>query len=321
MAADSGATDGAADGATGRGGGAGDARRAAPAIDPITARDTARVLNEALPYLQRHGGRTVVVKYGGNAMIDENLQRSFAQNIVMMKQVGIEPVVVHGGGPQIGTMLERLAIESRFEDGLRVTDAATMEVVEMVLGGLVNKGIVSLLNQVGGRAVGLTGKDSNLIRATPATLPGRPDVSLGYVGDVERIDPTIVRRLQADGFVPVIAPIGTDGGGASYNINADLVASAMAKALAASRLLLLTNTPGILDSRGELLSGLSPGDVAALIADGTISGGMLPKVQCALDAVAAGVGSVIILDGRVENAVLLELFTDQGAGTLIRADG
>ena len=294
------------------------ARDAAPAVDPITARDTARVLNEALPYLQRHGGRTVVIKYGGNAMIDERLQRSFAQNVVMMKQVGIEPVVVHGGGPQIGAMLSRLSIESRFEDGLRVTDGATMEVVEMVLGGLVNKGIVSLLNQVGGRAVGLTGKDSNLIRARPATLPGRPDVSLGFVGEVDRVAPSLVRQLQRDGAVPVIAPIGTDDTGASYNINADLVASAMAKALDASRLLLLTNTPGILDGRGELLTGLSPSDVAALIADGTISGGMLPKVQCALDAVSAGVGSVVILDGRVENALLLELFTDQGAGTLIR---
>ena len=295
------------------------ARDAAPAVDPITARDTARVLNEALPYLQRHGGRTVVIKYGGNAMVDEDLQRLFAQNVVMMKQVGIEPVVVHGGGPQIGAMLSRLSIESRFEDGLRVTDAATMEVVEMVLGGLVNKNIVSLLNQVGGRAIGLTGKDSSMIRAVPATLPGRPDTSLGFVGEVDRIDPTLVRQLQRDGSIPVIAPIGTDDAGASYNINADLVASAVAKALEASRLLLLTNTPGILDARGELLTGLSPSDVAALIADGTISGGMLPKVQCALDAVAAGVGSVVILDGRVENAVLLELFTDQGAGTLIRA--
>ena len=299
--------------------GDGGARGAAPAVEPSVARNTARVLNEALPYLRRHGGQTVVIKYGGNAMVDERLQRTFAENVATMKQVGIDPVVVHGGGPQIGTMLGRLGIESRFEDGLRVTDATTMEVVEMVLGGLVNKGIVSLLNQAGGRAVGLTGKDSSLIRAVPATLPGRPDVSLGHVGTVDGVDPTIVRRLQAEHFIPVIAPIGTDEAGASYNINADLVASAMAAALGASRLLLLTNTPGILDARGELLTGLGPADVAALIADGTISGGMLPKVQCALDAVAAGVGSVVILDGRVEHAVLLELFTDQGAGTLIRA--
>ena len=297
----------------------GTARDAAPAVDPATARDTAQVLNEALPYLQRHAGTTVVIKYGGNAMTDERLQRSFARNVVMMKQVGIRPVIVHGGGPQIGRMLERLSIESRFEDGLRVTDAATMEVVEMVLGGLVNKSIVSLLNQVGGRAVGLTGKDSNLIRATPATLPDRPEVSLGFVGDVDRVDPLVVRELQEDGIVPVIAPIGTDAHGASYNINADLVASAMAKALGASRLLLLTNTPGILDADGTLLTGLARRDIERLIADGTIGGGMLPKVRCALDAVAAGVGSVVILDGRVEHAVLLELFTDQGAGTLIRS--
>lgn len=289
------------------------------AVDPTTARDTARVLNEALPYLQRHGGQTVVIKYGGNAMTETRLQRLFAQNVVTMKQVGIDPVVVHGGGPQIAQMLERLSIESRFEDGLRVTDAATMEVVEMVLGGLVNKNIVSLLNQSGGRAVGLTGKDSGLIHAVPAHLKSRPEVSLGYVGDVERIDPTILRRLQEDGFIPVIAPIGTDASGASYNINADLVASAVATTLGASRLLLLTNTPGILDADGNLLTGLFPADVQSLINDGTISGGMLPKVHCALDAVASGVDSVVILDGRVEHAVLLELFTDQGAGTLIRA--
>jgi len=296
-----------------------DPEQAALAVDPTTARDTARVLNEALPYLQRHGGQTVVIKYGGNAMTDAALQRSFARNIVTMKQVGIRPVVVHGGGPQIGRMLERLSIESRFEDGLRVTDAATMEVVEMVLGGLVNKGIVSLLNQVGGRAVGLTGKDSNLIRATPATLPTRPEVSLGFVGEVDHVDAGIVRRLQDDDFIPVIAPIGVDEHGASYNINADFVASAVARALGASRLLLLTNTPGILDREGTLLTGLTRGDVDALVAEGTIAGGMLPKVRCALEAVGAGVGSVVILDGRVEHAVLLELFTDQGAGTLIRA--
>lgn len=290
----------------------------AQALDPTTARDTARVLNEALPYLQRHAGTVVVIKYGGNAMTDAALQRSFARNVVMMKQVGIRPVIVHGGGPQIGRMLERLSIESRFEDGLRVTDAATMEVVEMVLGGLVNKSIVSLLDQAGGRAVGLTGKDSGMIRATPATLPDRPDVSLGYVGDVDHVDPTLVRELLDDGFIPVIAPIGTDEAGSSYNINADLVASAMAKALAASRLLLLTNTPGILDAAGTLLTGLERDDIDALIAEGTISGGMLPKVRCALDAVGAGVDSVVIADGRVEHAVLLELFTDQGAGTLIR---
>lgn len=282
-----------------------------------SAARTATVLNQALPYLQRYSGQTVVIKYGGNAMTDEKLKRSFAQNVVMMKQVGINPVVVHGGGPQIGTMLERLAIESTFIDGMRVTDAATMEVVEMVLGGLVNKSIVSLLNQVGGKAVGLTGKDAGLIQASPMHLPGKPEVSLGYVGEVAQVNTRVLDKLVANDIIPVIAPIGTDQSGASYNINADLVASSIAIALNASRLLLLTNTPGILDQQGELLTGLTPSDIAALINDGTLHGGMLPKVQCSLDAVASGVSSVVIIDGRVEHAVLLELFTDEGAGTLI----
>ena len=290
------------------------------AVDSVRSpAETARVLNEALPYLQRYSGQTVVIKYGGNAMTDETLKRSFAQNVVMMKQVGINPVVVHGGGPQIGEMLSRLAIESQFIDGMRVTDAATMEVVEMVLGGLVNKSIVSLLNQVGGRAIGLTGKDAGLIEATPMRLPGKPDVSLGFVGEVKNIRTGVLNRLMDNDIIPVIAPIGTDANGASYNINADLVASSIAIALNASRLLLLTNTPGILDQSGELLTGLTPKDIAALIEEGTLYGGMLPKVQCSLDAVAAGVRSVVIIDGRVEHAVLLELFTDQGLGTLIHA--
>lgn len=288
------------------------------AVDLDTARQTARVLNEALPYLQRYAGQTIVIKYGGNAMTDEHLKRCFAQNIVMMKQVGINPVVVHGGGPQIGELLKRLSIESRFVEGMRVTDTATMDVVEMVLGGLVNKSIVALLNQVGGRAVGLTGKDANLIEAAPLTLPGHAEDTLGHVGKVSHVNTEVVRQLQADRFIPVIAPIGTDRQGASYNINADLVASSIAIALNATRLLLLTNTAGILDGEGTLLTGLSPADIDAYIADGTISGGMLPKVQCALDAVHGGVGSVQIIDGRVEHAVLLELFTDQGVGTLIR---
>jgi len=239
------------------------------AVDTSEARNTARVLNEALPYLQRHSGQTVVIKYGGNAMTDERLKRSFARNIVMMKQVGINPVVVHGGGPQIGEMLNRLAIESHFEDGMRVTGADTMEVVEMVLGGVVNKSIVSLLNQEGGKAVGLTGKDSQMIQARPMTLANKPEVSLGYVGTIAKINAGIIQKLQAGNFIPVIAPIGTDESGASYNINADLVASSIAIALGASRLLLLTNTPGILDSDGQLLTGLSPRDIEALIADGT----------------------------------------------------
>jgi len=297
--------------------GSGGPRGATGAVDAHTARDTARVLNEALPYLQRYAGERIVIKYGGNAMTDARLQAGFAANVAMMKQVGIDPVVVHGGGPQIGRMLQRLQIESRFEDGMRVTDAATMEVVEMVLGGQVNKHIVSNLARAGGRAIGVTGKDAGLIRARPMRLPGRPDVDLGYVGEVESIDTRLLERLMDDRFIPVLAPIGTDANGASYNINADLVAGAVAAALGASRLLLLTNTPGILDAGGTLLTGLSADDVAALIDDGTIHGGMLPKVRCALDAVEAGVPSVVILDGRVEHALLLELFTDQGAGTLI----
>lgn len=281
------------------------------------ASTTARILNEALPYLQRYAGKTIVIKYGGNAMTDAHLQKSFCENVVMMKQVGIQPVVVHGGGPQIGEMLKRLDVNSRFVDGMRVTDAETMQVVEMVLGGLVNKQIVSLLSQAGGRALGLTGKDAHLISARSMQLPGHPPDVLGYVGEVESIDRRILDRLRSDDFIPVIAPIGTDANGASYNINADLVASAIASALGASRLLLLTNTPGILDAEGQLLTGLGAEDVRRLIDDGTIHGGMLPKVQCALDAVDQGVPSVVILDGRVEHALLLELFTDQGAGTLI----
>jgi len=288
-----------------------------PAGDQSAAAQTARVLNEALPYLQRYSGQTVVIKYGGNAMTDETLKRSFAQNIVMMKQVGINPVVVHGGGPQIAQMLNRLSIESEFIDGMRVTTEKTMEVVEMVLGGLVNKDIVSLLNQVGGRAIGLTGKDAGLISAKPMQLPGKPIESLGYVGEVTSIDTDVIHKLIANDVIPVIAPIGTDASGASYNINADLVASSIAIALNAYRLLLLTNTPGILDKQKNLLTGLTPADIAELISDGTLHGGMLPKVQCALDAVANGVSSVMIIDGRVEHAVLLELFTDQGLGTLI----
>lgn len=281
------------------------------------ARQTARVLNEALPYLQRYSGQTVVIKYGGNAMTDETLKLSFAQNVVMMKQVGINPVVVHGGGPQIAQMLNRLSIESEFIDGMRVTDEHTMEVVEMVLGGLVNKSVVSLLNQVGGKAIGLTGKDAGLISAKSMSLPGKPEVSLGYVGEVTDVNIDILHELLNSNTIPVIAPIGTDASGASYNINADLVASSIAIALKASRLLLLTNTPGILDQNDELLTGLTPSDITTLINNGTLYGGMLPKVQCSLDAVAAGVSSVVILDGRVEHALLLELFTDQGLGTLI----
>jgi len=293
-------------------------------IDNRAATQVAQVLNEALPYIQRLSGKTIVIKFGGNAMVDEQLKQSFARNIVLMKQVGINPVVVHGGGPQIGQLLKQLGKESHFIQGMRVTDSETMDVVEMVLGGQVNKSIVSLINQQGGRAVGLTGKDGGLIQAKPLKLTVEnsdkqpPEiVDLGHVGEVESIDPAVVHMLDSSDFIPVIAPIGVDAEGRSYNINADLVASRVAAVLGAEKLLLLTNTVGILDKESNLLTGLSAVQIDALIADGTIQGGMLPKVQCALDAVNSGVSTAQIIDGRVDNAVLLELFTDQGVGTLI----
>lgn len=285
--------------------------------------ETARVLNEALPYIQRLAGRTVVIKYGGNAMVDEALKTSFARNIVLMKQVGVNPVVVHGGGPQIGRMLDALGKKSRFVGGMRVTDSETMDLVEMVLGGQVNKNIVSLINQHGGRAVGLTGKDGSMIRARPLSPQAdedQPDeiIDLGHVGEVEAIDPAIVHVLEDNGFIPVIAPIGVDAEGRSYNINADLVASRVAITLAAEKLLLLTNASGIVDGEGELVTHTTLRRVDEMIAAGTIHGGMLPKVQCVREALDAGVGAIQVIDGRVENAVLLELFTDAGVGTLIR---
>lgn len=285
---------------------------------------TARVLAEALPYIRRFTGKTVVVKYGGAAMTDKPLKDGFARDICLMKHVGINPVVVHGGGPQIGQLLARLGKESRFIDGLRVTDSETMDVVEMVLGGLVNKEIVNLLNRHGGRAVGLTGKDGDLIRARKLQAPARsgdaaavPGTDYGQVGEVHSIDSSIVHMLVQGDFIPVIAPIGVGEDGLSYNINADLVAGKMAETLQAERLLLLTNTAGLLDPSGELIPRVSIRDVDALIKDGTISGGMLPKVQCAVDAVNGGVMSATILDGRVEHAVLLEIFTESGIGTMI----
>ncbi len=293
-------------------------------MEDTKAHRFARVLTEALPYIQRFSGKTVVIKYGGNAMVDERLKSSFARDMVLLEQVGIHPVVVHGGGPQIGDLLAQLGKESRFVAGMRVTDAETMDVVEMVLGGLVNKEIVQLINRHGGQAVGLTGKDGGLIRARRLTMEqSSPEleapeiIDLGHVGEVQSIDPRVVRMLERDGFIPVIAPIGVGEDGFSYNINADLVAGKMAVVLAAEKLILLTNTPGLLDSSGALLTGLEPGAVEALIGDGTISGGMLPKVACALDAVRSGVRSAHIIDGRVEHAVLLELFSDEGVGTLI----
>lgn len=279
------------------------------------AHEIAHVLTEALPYIRRFRRKTVVVKYGGNAMTDPALQSGFARDIVLMKLVGIDPVVVHGGGPQIGQLLDRLGKKTEFIGGMRVTDAETMDVVEMVLGGSVNKQIVSLINQHGGRAVGLSGKDGGLIRARKLDAEG----DLGRVGVVDTIDPDVVQSLDQGGFIPVIAPVGVGADGETYNINADLVAGTLAGVLKAEKLILLTNTPGVLDKQGKLLTGLTPDRVSDLIADETIHGGMLPKIQCALDAVASGVRAAHIIDGRVEHACLLELFTDAGVGTLIRS--
>ncbi|MFT6550159.1 MAG: acetylglutamate kinase [Zhongshania marina] len=288
------------------------------------AGDVARVLTEALPYIQRFTNKTIVVKFGGNAMIDDKLKEQFARDIVLMKLVGMNPIVVHGGGPQIGDLLKRLAIESHFVDGMRVTDTATMDVVEMVLGGTVNKEIVSLLNRNGGKAVGLTGKDGQLIRAKKLKVTQRtPDlakteiIDIGHVGEVEKINTEVLDMLVNSDFIPVIAPIGVGPDGASYNINADLVAGKVAEVLKAEKLMLLTNIEGLMDKSGKVLTGLSTEQVNALIEDGTIYGGMLPKIGCALDAVNAGVTSAHIIDGRVPHAVLLEIFTDTGVGTLI----
>lgn len=289
-----------------------------------TAHQIASVLTEALPYIQRFKNKVIVVKFGGNAMIDDALKHSFARDIVLMKSVGLTPIVVHGGGPQIGNLLTKLGKTSEFVDGMRVTDTETMDVVEMVLGGLVNKEIVNLINQHGGKAVGLTGKDGNFIRAKKIKLKKAAVdseafelIDLGHVGEVTAIDTSVLDMLGASDFIPVIAPIGVCEDGHSYNINADLVAGKIAEELNAEKLILLTNTAGILDKQGELLTGLSLADIDDLIADGTISSGMIPKTRCATDALKGGVTSVHIIDGRVEHAVLLELFTDQGVGTLL----
>ena len=291
-----------------------------------SAQNVAHVLTEAMPYIRRFRGKTVVIKYGGNAMVDEALKSGFARDIVLMKLVGINPVVVHGGGPQIGRLLEKIGKKSEFVDGMRVTDTETMDVVEMVLGGQVNKEIVSLITLHGGSAVGLTGKDGDLIRARKLNIErNSPEldapeiIDLGHVGDVESIDASIVDILVVGHFIPVIAPIGVGEDGRSYNINADLVAGRMAEVLKAEKLILLTNTAGLLDKGGELLTGLNASDVEKLIEDGTIHGGMLPKISCALSAVNSGVKASHIIDGRVTHAVLVELFTDEGVGTLIRA--
>lgn len=287
--------------------------------------ESARVLTESLPYIQRYAGKTIVIKFGGNAMVDDNLKHCFARDMVLLKAVGINVVVVHGGGPQIGSVLQQIGKQSEFVDGMRVTDAETMDVVEMVLGGLVNKEIVTMINQHGGRAVGLTGKDGDMIRARkmqlsrPSDAPsGSEIIDIGHVGEVDSIDISVVKMLEEDQFIPVIAPIGVGEDGASYNINADLVAGKIAEVLQAERLLLLTNISGVQDKQGNLLTNVSAKEVQNYIDDGTIYGGMLPKIECALSAVRSGVKSSVIVDGRVEHAVLLELFTDTGAGTLIK---
>lgn len=292
-----------------------------------SAINVARVLTEALPYIQRFTGKTIVIKYGGNAMIDDTLKREFARDVVLMKLVGMNPVIVHGGGPQIGEVLKELGIESKFVDGMRVTDSKTMDVVEMVLGGLVNQDIVSLINQCGGKAVGLTGKDGMLIRArkmvirrSSPELTAPEIIDIGHVGEVSAIDRSVIDMLVAGDMIPVIAPIGVGEDNETYNINADLVAGKLAEELKAEKFILLTNVAGVQDKQGKLISRVSLDEVQALIEDGTIGGGMLPKVRCALEAVSNGVNSSQIIDGRVAHAVLLEVLTDEGVGTMISAD-
>lgn len=292
-------------------------------LDFAAAKNIANVLTEALPYIQQFTGSTIVVKYGGNAMTDEKLKNSFARDIVLMKLVGMNPVVVHGGGPQIGSLLERLNIQSEFIDGQRVTDSQTMDVVEMVLGGLVNQEIVAMLNKNGGKAIGITGKDANLIRAKKLLKKSTGHdgndkmLDLGQVGTVSHINTEVLQMMENSDFIPVIAPIGFDENGATYNINADTVAGEIAKVLKAEKLMLLTNIEGVKNKDGQVLTGLSTSQVDELIMDGTIYGGMLPKIHCALDAVNHEVTSAHIIDGRVEHAVLLEIFTHTGVGTLI----
>ena len=292
-------------------------------LTTTTAAQKAQTLAEALPYIKRFFDKTIVIKYGGNAMTDPKLQDCFARDVVLLKLVGMNPVVVHGGGPQINELLDRLGKKGTFIQGMRVTDAETMDVVEMVLGGAVNKDIVNLINRHGGKAVGLTGQDGAFIRATKLLMesmdhPGEY-IDIGQVGDITSIDPSIIQFLDTGDFIPVIAPIGVGPDGETYNINADVVAGKLAEILGAEKLILLTNTPGVLDKAGNLLTGLTPKQIDEMVADGTLSGGMLPKISSALDAARSGVRSVHIIDGRVEHALLLEVLTDQGVGTLIRA--
>ena len=293
-----------------------------PQADPqIEAALKARILGEALPYIQRFHGKTIVVKFGGNAMTDDALKAGFARDVALLKLVGMNPVVVHGGGPQIEQMLARLGKKGEFIQGMRVTDRETMDVVEMVLGGHVNKEVVELINQAGGKAVGLTGQDGVFIRAKKMVLVSKDNghVDLGQVGEIESIDPAIISTLEQGGFIPVVAPIGTGADGTTYNINSDLVAGKLAEILRAEKLVVLTNTPGVLDKNGKLLTGLTPRRIDDLVAKGVISGGMLPKIGSALDAARNGVKSVHIIDGRVPHALLLEVMTDQGVGTLIKS--
>jgi len=294
-----------------------------PADVSVTAIEKAKILAEALPYIRRFQDRTIVVKYGGNAMTDPELKESFARDVVLLKLVGMNPVVVHGGGPQIDELLKRIGKQGQFVQGMRVTDDETMDIVEMVLGGSVNKEIVNLINRHGGKAVGLTGQDGAFIRARKLLMPDkdRPDqlLDIGQVGEIVSIDPSIISFLDTGDFIPVIAPIGVGEAGESYNINADVVAGKLAEILKAEKLILLTNTPGVLDKEGNLLTGLTPKQIDDLFADGTLYGGMLPKISSALDAARSGVKSVHIIDGRVPHSLLLEILTDQGVGTLIKA--
>ena len=291
-------------------------------IDAVNAAVKAQILAEALPYIQRFHDKTIIVKYGGNAMVEPHLKAGFARDVVMLKLVGMNPVIVHGGGPQIGDLLKKMGIESEFRQGMRVTDERVMNVVEMVLGEL-NQEIVGLINQHGGKAVGLTGQDGAFIQARKMMLrdgQSGEDVDIGYVGEIERIDPELIALLDTRDFIPVVAPIGVGHEGEAYNINADLVAGKLAETLRAEKLVLMTNTAGVLDQKGNLLTGLSASEIEALFADGTIHGGMLPKIGSALDAVKNGVKSSHIIDGRVEHALLLEVLTNEGVGTMIRAD-
>ena len=292
-------------------------------LTAATAAQKAHTLSEALPYIQRFFDKTIVIKYGGNAMTDEHLKRCFARDVVLLNLVGMNVVVVHGGGPQIENMLTRVGKKGEFVQGMRVTDAETMELVEMVLGGQVNKDVVNLINQAGGKAVGLTGKDGNFIRAKKLLLQNKdkPEemIDVGQVGDIVQIDPSLIGHLEAGGFIPVIAPIGVGKDGETYNINADVVAGKIAEILKAEKLVLLTNTPGVLDDAGKLITGITPKQIDDMVEDGTLSGGMLPKIGSALDAARSGVKSVHIIDGRVEHALLLEILTDHGVGTMIKS--